>query len=167
MKVFGDFEFDEGSLQLRRAGTPVTINGQCLDLLVLMIHRSGELITREEIAQRLWPDGTAGFEHRLDVLVNRLRKALGDGGRNPRYIQTIPRKGYRFAQSVRTEPSDCEAPAGPVRNNRIGRYAALAVLAVLLALLFAHTRYPKAVPHHASPEPTQLTRSSETIHMPD
>jgi DNA-binding winged helix-turn-helix (wHTH) protein len=76
VKVFGDFEFDEGSTQLRRGGNTVSVNGQCLDLLALMLDRPGEIITREEIQRALWPDSTVEFEHSLDVLVNRLRMAL-------------------------------------------------------------------------------------------
>src|ERR1700720_1124253 len=102
MKVLGEFEFEGGSLQLRRGGSTVSINGQCLDLLVMMLERAGQLITREQIRQGLWPDSNVDFEHSLDVLVNRLRIVLGDDRKNPRYIQTVPKQGYRFVEQVRS-----------------------------------------------------------------
>jgi DNA-binding winged helix-turn-helix (wHTH) protein len=147
MKVFGEFEFDERSLQLRRGGSTVSINGQCLDLLAMMLERAGQLITREQIRQVLWPDSNVDFEHSLDVLINRLRIALGDDRKNARYIQTVPKQGYRFVAQVRSVSRGYELPP-------IGRYAAVAVLAALIALLFAHTRYQKFVPHQGSPART-------------
>jgi DNA-binding winged helix-turn-helix (wHTH) protein len=154
MKVFGEFEFDERGMQLRRGGIPVSIHGQCLDLLVLMLDRAGQLITREEIKRILWPDSNVDFEHSLDVLVNRLRTALGDDRRSPRYIQTVPKKGYRFVEQVRFEPSGYEISTSAGRTRTFGRYAAVAVLAALLALLFAHTRYQKFIPPQGAPAPT-------------
>jgi DNA-binding winged helix-turn-helix (wHTH) protein len=154
MKVFGEFEFDERGMQLRRGGILVSIHGQCLDLLVLMLDRAGRLITREEIKRTLWPDSNVDFEHSLDVLVNRLRLALGDSGKNARYIQTVPKKGYRFVEQVRFEPSGYELSTSAGRTRTFGRYAAVAVLAALLALLFAHTRYQKFIPPQGAPAPT-------------
>jgi DNA-binding winged helix-turn-helix (wHTH) protein len=154
VKFFGEFEFDERSLELRRGGNRVSINGQCLDLLVLMLDRAGQLVTREEIRRTLWPDSNVDFEHGLDVVVSRLRMTLGESGKSARYIQTVPKKGYRFVESVRCEPSRYEAAAGVRRIRSFGRYAAVAVLAAVLALLFAHTRYQKFIPPHGEPTPT-------------
>ena len=154
MKVFGEFEFDERSLQLRRGGSTVSINGQCLNLLVMMLERAGQLITREQIRQALWPDSNVEFEHSLDVLVNRLRITLGDDRKNPRYIQTVPKQGYRFVEQVRSRSGGSELSTGPGRIRTFGRYAAVAVLAALIALLFAHTRYQKFVPHLGEPART-------------
>jgi DNA-binding winged helix-turn-helix (wHTH) protein len=154
LKVFGEFEFDEKAMQLRRGGSIVAIHGQCLELLVLMLDRAGQLITREEIRHTLWPDSNVDFEHGLDVLVNRLRRALGENSKSTRYIQTVPKKGYRFVEQVRFEPSGSEASASASRIRSIARYASVAVLAALLALLFARTRYERFVPPHGAPAPT-------------
>jgi len=154
MKVFGEFEFDERAMQLRRGGSIVTIQGQCLELLVLMLDRAGQLTTREEIRSILWPDSNVDFEHSLDVLVNRLRMTLGDTSKGARYIQTVPKKGYRFLQQVRFEPSEAEASTSVSWTRSIVRYASVAVLAALLALLFAHTRYQKFIPPHGVAVPT-------------
>jgi len=154
MKVFGDFEFDEQSQQLRRGGSTVPINGQCLDLLVLMLERAGQLVTREQIRQTLWPDSNVDFEHSLDVLVNRLRTVLGDDSKNARYIQTVPKQGYRFVEQVMSGSRGHELFTSAGRTRTFGRYAAVAVLAALIALLFAHTRYQKFVPVKETPART-------------
>jgi len=154
MKLFGEFEFDEKAMQLRRGGSIVPIHGQCLELLVLMLDHAGELITREEIRRNLWPDSNVDFEHGLDVLVNRLRMALGENSKSAGYIQTVPKKGYRFVKRVRFEPSGTEASTSVSRIRIIARYASIAVLAALLAMLFVRTRYDRFVPHHAAPAPT-------------
>jgi DNA-binding winged helix-turn-helix (wHTH) protein len=154
MKVFGEFEFDEKAMQLRRGGILVSIHGQCLDLLVLMLDSAGQLITREEIKRTLWPDSNVDFEHSLDVLVNRLRMALGDSGKNARYIQTVPKKGYRFVEQVRHVPSGYEASSNFSWARSLARYASIAIVAALIALLIAHTRYQKFVPPQEAPAPT-------------
>lgn len=153
MKVFGEFEFDEKAMQLRRGGSIVPIRGQCLELLVLMLDHAGQLISREEIRHILWPDSNVDFEHGLDVLVNRLRMALGENSKSADYIQTVPKKGYRFVKRVRFQPSGAEASTVS-RVRLIARYASVAVLAALLAMLFARTRYDRFVPHHGAPAPT-------------
>lgn len=154
MKVFGEFEFDEKAMQLRRGGSIVPIHGQCLELLVLMLDHAGQLITREEIRRVLWPDSNVDFEHGLDVLVNRLRMALGENSKSAGYIQTVPKKGYRFVRRVRFQPSGAEASTSVSRIRIIARYASVAVLAALLAMLFARTRYDRFVPHYGAPAPT-------------
>lgn len=139
-KVFGEFELDERSMQLRREGSVVPVKGQCLDLLVLMLDRPGQLITREEIRHTLWSDSTVDFDHSLDVLMNRLRVALGDSSKSPRYIQTVPKKGYRFVEHV-IETSSYDDSARASWGRTFGRYAAVAILAAFAAILFAHLRY--------------------------
>ena len=148
MKIFGDFEFDEERKQLLRGGSPVAINGQCLDLLVLMIERPGEIVTREEIRRKLWPDSHVDFDHSLDVLMNRLRIVLGDDRTSARYIQTVLKKGYRFVGPVSIAASGSEAVSRFHWMRRFAPYAAIAILAACFALVIDHTRYDKAVPHH-------------------
>lgn len=150
MRVFGDFEFDEKSMQLHRGGNRVSINGQCLDLLTLFLDHPGQLVTREEIRRALWPDSTVDFEHSVDVLVSRLRTALGDDGKSGRYIQTVPKKGYRLVKDVRSEPSANEPSTSANRTRIFVQYALVAILAATLALLIVHTRYDKFVPPHGA-----------------
>ena len=150
VKRFENFEFDDRRRSLRAGAQPVKLTGQATDLLALLLERPGELITREEIERRLWPDRNVDFHHSLDVVVSRLRTALGDKGTSPRYIETVPRKGYRFIEPVTART--VIAPANdPWRWRRtLLPYAAVAILAALLAILYARTRYDDFVPSRRS-----------------
>ena len=135
------------------------LSGQALDVLCLLLERPGELITREEIERRLWPDRTVDFHHSLDVVFSRLRTVLDDKGAGPRYIETVPRKGYRFTEPVTTKPE--ARPANQPRHWSRPLLAATAgaILAAILAILFARTRYDKFVPsHRPQASPTVTTR---------
>ena len=149
LKTFGNFEFDDLRRNLKAAGHPVRLTGQALDLLCLLLERPGELVTREEIHRKLWPDTNVDFEHSLDVVVSRLRTVLDDKAPTPRYIQTVPRKGYRFIEPVTVRP---ETRALSQRSRWVRRfvtYVTVAVLAALGAILFVRSRYDKFVPSHS------------------
>ena len=159
VKTFGDFEFDDRRRGLRARGRPVRLNGQAIDLLCELLERPGELITREEIARRLWPDRNVNFDHSLDVVVSRLRTVLGDRGSSARFIETVPRRGYRFVEPVATRPEG--GPPNVPRHwiRRLVGYAAVAILAALVMILLARTRYDKFVPApHAHTSPIEPTR---------
>jgi DNA-binding winged helix-turn-helix (wHTH) protein len=146
VKTFGDFEFDDRRRSLKVRGRPVRLSGQAIDLLCQLLERPGELITREEIARRLWPDRNVDFDHSLDVVVSRLRSVLGDKGPSPRYIETVPRRGYRFLELVTARPDAPPANAPRHWRRRLLTYAAVAILAAIAGILFARTRYDKFVP---------------------
>jgi DNA-binding winged helix-turn-helix (wHTH) protein len=151
LKTFGDFEFDDRRRSLKAGGHQVRLTGQAVDLLCLLLERPGELITRDEIERRLWPDRNVDFHHSLDVVVSRLRTILRDNGASPRYIETVPTKGYRFIEPVTTTRTEIR----PVNESRhwsrsLRAYAAVAILAAILAILFVHTRYDKFVPSRRS-----------------
>ena len=145
MKRFGDFEFDDRRRALRTRGQPVRLRGQAADLLCLLLERPGELITRQEIEQRLWPDTNVNFDHSLDVVVSRLRTVLGDKGPSPRFIETVPRRGYRFIEPVILSPEDVSANAPRPWRRRLVAYVGGAILIAIVAILFARTRYDKVV----------------------
>lgn len=146
LKKFGEFELDETLRRLSRGGQPVKLTGQALDLLCLLVRRPGELISREEIKHHLWPDSNVDLEHSLDVLLNRLRAILGESGKIPRYIETVPKRGYRFLAHVGCgqSPSNRQLTDNWVR--RLWIYAAVALLAATIAILIARTRYQKFIP---------------------
>jgi DNA-binding winged helix-turn-helix (wHTH) protein len=150
VKRFGDFEFDDRRRRLRAGGQAVRLSGQALDVLCLLLERPGELITREEIERRLWPDRTVDFHHSLDVVFSRLRTVLGDKGPSPRYIETVPRKGYRFIEPVTARPDGRPANRARHWSRAFLVYVAVAILAAILAILFARTRYDKFVPSQRS-----------------
>jgi TolB-like protein/Tfp pilus assembly protein PilF len=98
---FGSFELDVRSRELRGGGACVRLQEQPLEILRLMLERPGDVITRDELRQRLWPNGTfVDFEHSLNAAIKRLRAALGDDADHPRFIETVPRRGYRFIGDV-------------------------------------------------------------------
>ncbi len=98
---FGPFEWDAGSVELRRAGARVRIQGQPLKLLAVLVESPGRLVTRQELQKRLWPDNTfVDFEDGLNTAIKKLRETLGDEKENPQFIETVPRHGYRFIEQV-------------------------------------------------------------------
>ncbi len=98
---FGVFEADSTTGELRRKGVRIKLHSQPFQVLFMMLERPGELLTREEISRELWPDGTfVDYEHGVNSAVNRLREALGDKASNPRFIETLARRGYRFVAPV-------------------------------------------------------------------
>ena len=98
---FGIFELDPESGELRKAGVAVGLQDQSLKVLMELLERPGDLVTRDRLRQCLWPDGTfVDFEHGLNAVINRLRETLGDSADSPRFIQTVPRRGYRFIAPV-------------------------------------------------------------------
>ena len=89
MKTFGTFEVDLQARELRKRGIRIRLQDQPFEILAMMLDRPGEVVTREEMRQRLWPAGTfVDFEHSLNAAVKRLRAALGDDADNPRFVET-------------------------------------------------------------------------------
>jgi cholera toxin transcriptional activator len=98
---FGVFEADAMTGELRRQGVRVKLHSQPFQVLVMLLERPGELLTREEICRELWPDGTfVDYEHGVNSAVNRIREALVDKASNPRFVETLARRGYRFMAPV-------------------------------------------------------------------
>src|SRR6266481_6297645 len=105
---FGVFEFDARSGELRRGGVPIKLRDQSSRILVYLLEHAGQMVTREELRQHLWPSDTfVDFDHSLNSAVMKLREALGDSADKPLYIETIPRKGYRFVAPV-SQPGDTQ-----------------------------------------------------------
>ncbi len=108
---FGNFEADLPSGELRRGGLKVKLSGQPFEVLVTLLEKPGQVVTREELHQKLWAQDTfVDFEHGLNKAINKVRDALGDDADNPRFIETLPRRGYRFLLPLMA-PAPAEAPA--------------------------------------------------------
>ena len=98
---FGVFEADTAAGELRRKGMRVKLNAQPFQLLCILLERPGQIVTREEISNELWTDGTfVDFDHGVNSAINRIRETLGDTAANPRFVETIARRGYRFLAPV-------------------------------------------------------------------
>lgn len=113
---FGSFELDVRLRELRTGSTRVRLQEQPFEILRLMLERPGDVVTREELRQRLWPAGTyVDFEHSLNAAVKRLRAALGDDADNPRFVETLPRRGYRFIARLDAVAPPATATARPAQ----------------------------------------------------
>jgi DNA-binding winged helix-turn-helix (wHTH) protein len=123
---FGTFELDSGTGELRKEGRArPRLRDQALQILILLLEKSEDLVTREELRERLWPADTfVDFDHGLNTAVNQIRNSLGDSAANPKFIQTLPRKGYRFIAPVQIvaegmTAAAAEASAGPKSSRSV------------------------------------------------
>jgi len=121
---FGPFEVNLRTQEIRRHGAVVRLSGQPFQILEMLLEHPGELVTRDELQQRLWP-GTSLVDctHGLNAAINKLREALGDSAITPQYVETLPRRGYRFVAQVKEQSSEEAAsivPAiAPIASNSI------------------------------------------------
>ncbi len=143
---FGVFELDPVAGELRKAGLRIRLSDQSLKILVLLLERPGTVVTREELRRTLWPDGTfVEFDRSLNAAINRLRAALGDSAENPRFVETVSHRGYRFIATVDGPPGSLEKqlspPTATVRVTEVRKLAPRTIVmtaaVLLLALLFA------------------------------
>jgi Tol biopolymer transport system component/DNA-binding winged helix-turn-helix (wHTH) protein len=112
--AFDNFEVDLRSGEVRKNGTRIRLQAQPFQLLVLLLQNAGDVVSREEICRELWPADTfVDFEHSLAAAVNKIREALVDSADNPRYIETLPKRGYRFIGKLRPEAPVVIAVAEP------------------------------------------------------
>jgi len=132
IRRFATFEVDLRARELRKRGIRVRLQDQPFQILVMMLERPGDIVTREELRQRLWPDGTfVDFEHSLNAAVKRLRTALGDEADNPRFVETLHRRGYRFIATVEGAPR-ASVTAAPLAAEGAARAAAAGKLRLVV-----------------------------------
>src|SRR5687768_16356936 len=102
---FGHFSFDAASGTLLRQGAPIRLQPQPARVLAILLARAGDVVTREDLRQQIWPEGTyVDFERGLNFSIARIRAALNDTAESSRYIETLPKRGYRFVAPVRLAP---------------------------------------------------------------
>lgn len=153
---FGVFELDPGSSELRKAGVLVRLQPQPVRVLALLAAHAGEIVTREQLREQLWDSETfVDFDQGLNHCISQIRAALGDDAETPRYVETIPRRGYRFIAQVEIPAGEDGAgrpvPRAPVQPRRRGRrlwmaLAALLLLPVVAAVLWWPSRDPGIPP---------------------
>ena len=102
---FGGFEADLRTGELRKDGVKLKFSGQPFQVLAILLERPGEVVTREELQKRLWPDTFVDVERNLNTAVNKIREVLGDSAESPRYVETLPRRGYRFIGKIEHPPA--------------------------------------------------------------
>ena len=151
---FGVFQLDVSARELYKHGIRIRLQDQPFQVLTVLLERPGEVVTREDLRQRIWGEDTyVDFDHSLNISVNKLREALGDSAASPRFIETLPRRGYRFIAPVTAEsdeqtasahskpqdlanapePSDQSSASGSVRRDLWRPFALFLVAVVLVA----------------------------------
>ena len=139
---FGTFEVDLQAGELRKSGVKLKLTGQPLQVLTILLERAGEVVTREELQKRLWPDTFVDVDHNLNTAVNRIREVLGDSAESPRFVETLPRRGYRFitpveGRKVPATPAE-ESGSGVRRESGIPTWVVgISILCVVILLLAA------------------------------
>jgi len=149
---FGVYELDRDAMELRKNGVLIRLQEQPFRVLAILSGRPGEIITRQELQEQIWGKDTfVDFDNGLNTAINKLREALGDSSDSPRFIQTLPRRGYRFVAPVTgnipTEHRGATAPSSAVsdlgitksrpRRPSVVKTAALVMAGVLVALVIA------------------------------
>ena len=147
MLRFGDFTFDPSTGELRRGEVIERLGPQTARVLQLLLERPGEVITREQFHREVWPDTTVEFDQGLNTCIRQLRVALHDDATNPQYIETLPRRGYRFREGVSSgRLAETAPPADAKRDRRLGRrhwrlgVAVVVILAVASVAAFINQR---------------------------
>src|SRR5437899_11653867 len=108
---FGTFEANLHSRELRKHRMRIRLEEKPFQILELLLECPGHVVNRQTLREKLWPDTVVGYEHGLNTAVNKLRDLLGDSARSPRFVETVPRLGYRFIATV--TPPDTNAPLVP------------------------------------------------------
>jgi TolB-like protein/DNA-binding winged helix-turn-helix (wHTH) protein len=155
---FDNFEVDLRSGELRKNGRKIRLQGQPFQLLAILLERPGEVVTREEVSRRLWPGNTfVDFDHGLGTAINKLRDALGDSAEDPRFVETLPRRGYRFIGKIdRNEPQPAAQTSGNSLQRRVLLLFAGLLAAVVLLLLLRMWRRGSTASTSNPPHPIML-----------
>ncbi len=149
---FGVFEMDPSARELRKHGVRIKLQDQPFEVLLILLEKPGQLVTKEELQQRLWPADTfVEFDKGIYNAMKRLRETLGDEAETPRYIETLPRRGYRFLRPsgkwvTQGRPQTCAGrPLGTSPNS--GRLTLVAsVVCLLVAGAFVSVKLPSSPP---------------------
>lgn len=153
---FGNFELDLRAGELRRAGVKLKLSGQPFQILTILLEHAGEVVTRDELQRQLWPDTVVDFDHSLNKAINKIREVLGDSAESPRYVETLPRRGYRFVAPVASggpasqKLAEEASPKPPPKASLKPLYYGLIVFGVALIIAAALTLWKKVF----SDEPT-------------
>src|SRR6202167_5209273 len=111
---FGAFEADLHSGEVRKSGSRIKLQDQPFKVLQILLEHPGALVTRDELQSRIWPSDNFGdFDHAVNVAIGKLRTALGDTADNPCFIETVPRRGYRFVGKLEDPPVEAAPPEAP------------------------------------------------------
>ena len=173
--AFGPFEVNAQAGELRRSGVRVRLSGQPFQILLALLARPGDMVTREQLREEIWTETTfVDFEHGLNAAMNKLRRALGDAAGNPRYIETLPRKGYRFIAPIAglevTVPSGGPVQIPSARRPRslwIVAFSAIVTIAAAAGWIIGSRNVPRTIPWTPVPLTTYAGREMQASFSPD
>jgi DNA-binding winged helix-turn-helix (wHTH) protein len=135
---FGTFEVDLPAGELRKSGVKLRLTGQPFQVLTILLERPGDVVTREELQKHLWPDTFVDVDHNLNTAINKIREVLGDSAESPRFVETLPRRGYRFVAPVEgTQTTVVPVGSGVRQESRMPWVRRSSILFVALVLLAA------------------------------
>jgi len=141
---FGIFEADLQSGELRKNGFKVPLQGQPFQVFSILLQHSGKLVTREDLRHEVWPEDTfVDFDHGLNTAITKIRAALGDSAENPRFVETMPRRGYRFIAAVNSHSQPTIVPVQGVRRRWAVVAALIGIATMGTASYFYFHRAPK------------------------
>jgi len=133
---FGTFEVDLPAGELRKGGVKLKLTGQPFQVLSILLECPGEVVTRDELQKRLWPDTFVDVDHNLNTAINKIREVLGDSAESPRFVETLPRRGYRFVAPVDgAQTTDLPGGLGVQQESRMPWARRTSILFVVLVLL--------------------------------
>ena len=149
---FGNFEVDLRSGELRKAGVKLKLGGQPFEVLTILLEHPGEVVTRDELQKRLWPETFVDVDHNLNTAINKIREVLGDSAESPRFVETLPRRGYRFVAPVEGGvPAPAESKRGST-SYKVWLKIGVGIFAIAAIALGAVGVYRSLRPQ---PQPTQ------------
>ena len=173
---FGPFEADIQAGELRRNGIRVRLSGQPFQILLILLAHPGEVVTREQLREEIWAETTfVDFEHGLNAAMNKLRRALGDAAEKPHYIETLPRKGYRFIAPIAglaaMVPSVDSAQISPARRQPrslwILGFSAIVAIAAAAGWIIGSRKAPRTIAWTPVPLTTYAGREMQASFSPD
>ena len=175
---FGLFEADAARGTLTRHGVRVRIQDQPFRVLILLLEKPGEIVSREVLRQKLWPEGTyVDFDGSLNVILKKLRAAIDDDSDNPRFIETVPRRGYRFIAPVDAAEPETRSPAAVAGNGQNGAHSpaalgierslrtrtSIAVIAAVMVVVLTAVIITRSIRRKTSGEPESAPRTSLAV----
>src|ERR1700736_1121946 len=177
---FGAFEVDLRTLELRKHGVRIHLEDQPFHILTLLLQHSGELVTREQLREQLWPEGTfVDFDRSLNKAICKLRLALGDSAEIPRFVETLHRRGYRFISPIQVEELPLQflhsPPPPPVQvaqgvlsgsGNGIDRVTRFRIQAWHAALAASILLVPAGVTRYLQSRPVSATSGAVSAAVP-
>ena len=160
---FGAFEVDLRTGELRKAGVTLKFHGQPFQVLAMLLERPGDVITREELQKRLWPDTLVDVERNLNTAINKIREVLGDSAESPHFVETLPRRGYRFiapliSDALSSDPPVEEVPPATSKVLRKPQYYVLAVFSAIVIMMGTLTLWKTVYRTQGAPKILRFTK---------